>query len=277
MSERLSGKVALITGAARGQGRSHAVLAAEEGADIIALDICGQIETVPYPMATVDDLRTTEQLVEKTGSRVIGVQADVRDFDELRSAIDDAVGQLGSLDLVAVNAGIASPAALLDNNAQSWRDTIDTNLTGAFHTIKAAVPHIVAGGRGGSIVLTSSSLALKPAPNLVDYIVTKHGQVGLMKSAALELAALNIRVNSVHPSTVDTPMIQNPAFRKLFVPNVESPTSEDMAAVTRHFHALPIEWVESQDISNAVVFLFSDEARYITGVQLPVDGGNLLL
>lgn len=277
MTERLSGKVALITGAARGQGRSHAIRVAEEGADVIALDICRQIESVPYPMATKEDLEETERLVEKTGQRVVTVRADVRDYEELRDAVEAAVQQLGRLDLVSVNAAISNPAPLLENDPQSWRDTIDTNVTGAFHTVKVAVPHIVASGRGGSIVVTSSTVALKPAPNLIDYIASKQALIGITRSAALELGALNIRVNSVHPGMVDTPMVQNAAFRKLFSPDKEDPTSEDLAAVTRNFHLLPIPWIESVDVSNAVVFLFSDESRYITGVQLPIEGGHLLL
>src|SRR5216683_2575919 len=275
MTGRVEGKVAFITGAARGQGRSHAVRLAQEGADIIAFDLCDQVDSVPYQMATPEDLADTVKQVEALDRRIVAAKADVRDYGALKKALDDGVAQLGRLDIVSANAGISSvgPADLLPE--QTWRDMIDTNLTGVWHTAKAAIPHLIAGGRGGSIVLTSSAAGLMAIPNMAHYVSAKHGVVGLMRTLALELAPHYIRVNSVHPTGVDTPMVQNDASMRLFLPNVDNPTAEQYAEVMGSLNALPIPWVEPRDISNAVLFLASDEARYITGVTLPVDAGSV--
>jgi (+)-trans-carveol dehydrogenase len=275
MAGRVEGKVAFITGAARGQGRSHAIRLAEEGADIIAVDLAGQVDTVPYPMATPADLDETVKEVEALDRRIVATQADVRDYAGLKKALDDGVAELGRLDIVSANAGIASygPAAELDE--ATWQDMIDTNLTGVWHAAKAAIPHLIAGGRGGSMILTSSTAGLMALPNLAHYVAAKHGVVGLMRTLALELAPHFIRVNSVHPTGVNTPMVQNEASMRLFLPDVENPTAEQYAEVMGSLNALPIPWVEPRDISNAVLFLASDEARYITGVTLPVDAGSL--
>ncbi|RIQ14390.1 mycofactocin-coupled SDR family oxidoreductase [Jiangella rhizosphaerae] len=270
---RVDGKVAFITGAARGQGRSHAVRLAQEGADIIAVDICGQIDTVPFPMATPEDLAETVKEVEALDRRIVAVQADVRDYDAVRGALDDGVAELGRLDIVAANAGISElgiPTADMDE--RSWQNTIDVNLTGVWHTCKAAVPHLRAAG-GGSIVITSSGAGLKGMANLAAYVSAKHGVVGLMRTLANELAPDFIRVNSVHPGVVNTPMVQNDAIYRLFRPDLDEPTRDDALDVFTSLHALDIPWLEAVDISNAVLFLASDEARYITGVTLPVDGG----
>lgn len=273
---RVEGKVAFITGAARGQGRSHAVRLAEEGADIIAVDLCAQVDTVPYAMATPDDLAETVTQVEALDRRIVATQADVRDPAALKAALDDGVAQLGRLDIVAANAGIFSMGAGDDLGEDAWRDMIDINLTGVWRTCKAAVPHLVAGGNGGAIVLTSSVAGLRGSQNIAHYVSAKHGVVGLMRSLALELAPHSIRVNSVHPTMVNTDMILNDAAYKLFRPELDAPTVEDASQVFTTMNALPTPWVEPRDISNALLFLASDEARFITGVTLPVDAGSIL-
>ncbi|HEY0247949.1 MAG TPA: mycofactocin-coupled SDR family oxidoreductase [Gryllotalpicola sp.] len=272
MAGRVEGKVAFITGAARGQGRSHALRLAQEGADIIAVDLVGQIDTVPYAMSTPDDLAETVRQVEALDRRIVATQADVRDFDALKGAVDDGVAQLGKLDVVSANAGIFSFGTLEELSDAVWKDMIDVNLTGVWHAIKASIPHLRANG-GGSVILTSSDAGLFAFPNIGHYVSAKHGVVGLMKTAALELAGDNIRVNSIHPTNVDTDMIQNETAYRLFLPDVEHPTRAQFAEAAKPMNALPIPWVEAVDISNAVLWLASDEARYVTGVELPVDAG----
>jgi (+)-trans-carveol dehydrogenase len=273
MTGRVEGKVAFITGAARGQGRSHAITLAREGADIIAVDIDGQIDSVPYPMATPEDMQRTVKEVEALDRRIVATKADVRDYDALKQALDDGVDQLGRLDIVSANSGIVSYGPLADLPEQTWQDVIDTDLTGVWHATKAATPHLRAGGRGGSMILTSSDAGLKPFQNAGHYTAAKHGVIGLMKTLAVELAADGIRVNAIAPTQVDTPMLMNPASFRLFAPDAENPTADDLAPPSQALNALPIPWVEPLDISNAVLFLASDEARYITGVVLPVDAG----
>jgi len=271
---RVEGKVAFITGAARGQGRSHAVRLAQEGADIIAIDICDRIPENPYDPATEEDLAETVRQVEALDRRIVATKADVRDYDQLKKALDDGVAQLGRLDIVSANAGISgSPNAAEEIPDDQWRNMIDINLSGVWRTAKAAIPHLRAGGRGGSIILTSSDAGLFAYPNISHYVSAKHGVVGLMRTLALELAPEMIRVNSIHPTQVDTPMIQNERIYRLFAPDKEHPTKEDFIPVSQAMNALPIPWVDPVDISNAVLFLASDEARYITGVALPVDAG----
>jgi (+)-trans-carveol dehydrogenase len=276
MSDRLKNKVAFVTGAARGQGRSHAIRLAEEGADIIAIDICAQVDSVPYGMATPDDLAETVKAVEALDRRIVASEADVRDFGAVKAAVDKGVAELGRLDIVSANAGIGSYGASVDIEEQQWRDVIDTNLTGVWHTVKATVPHIRAGGRGGAIILTSSTAGLMAYPHLSHYVAAKHGVVGLMKTLALELGPEMIRVNTVNPTSVNTPMIQNDPTYTLFLGGKENATREEASEAFEALNVLPIPWVEPVDISNAVVFLASDEARYITGVALPVDAGTLI-
>jgi SDR family mycofactocin-dependent oxidoreductase len=278
MAGRVEGKVAFVTGAARGQGRSHAVRLAEEGADIIAVDLAGQIGTVPYAMATPDDLAETVKEVEALDRRIVATQADVRDYGAVQNAVADGVAQLGRLDIVAANAGIFSFGKADELEEQTWQDMIDVNLTGVWHAVKAAIPHLKAGGQGGAIVLTSSTAGLMPFENMAHYTAAKHGVVGLMRVLAVELAPDFIRVNSVHPTTVNTDMIQNDATYELFAPDLpkEQRTREVIGERFQTLNALPIRWVEPRDISNAVLFLASDEARYITGVTLPVDAGSLI-
>jgi (+)-trans-carveol dehydrogenase len=273
MTGKLEGKVAFITGAARGQGRSHAVRLAQEGADIIAVDLCAQVASVPYPMATAQDLDQTVKEVEALDRRIVASQADVRDYDALKQALDEGVAQFGRLDIVSANAGIVSYGRAEELAEQTWQDVIDTDLTGEWHAAKAAIPQLRAGGRGGSIILTSSDAGLKASQNLAHYVAAKHGVIGLMRTLALELAPDFIRVNAIAPTTVDTPMSHNEATYRLFCPDLENPTADDMAGPATALNVLPIPWVEPIDISNALVFLASDEARYITGVALPVDAG----
>jgi (+)-trans-carveol dehydrogenase len=269
---RVEGKVAFVTGAARGQGRSHALRLAQEGADIVAIDLCAQVGTVAYPMATPEDLDETVRLVEALDRRIVAAQADVRRYDELSAVVDEGVAQLGRLDIVCANAGIYSQGMLADMPIEKWQDMVDINLTGVWHTCRAAIPHLVAAG-GGAMILTSSAMGLRAAQNVGHYTAAKHGVVGLMRTLALELAPQMIRVNSVHPTGVDTIMIQNDSLYRLMAPDVEQPTRDDVAPVLEAMNALPIPWVDPVDISNAVLFLASDEARYITGVTLPVDAG----
>jgi (+)-trans-carveol dehydrogenase len=274
MPGRVAGKVAFITGAARGQGRSHAIRLAQEGADIIAIDVCEDIETVPYGGATEADLAETVKEVEALDRRIVAQKADVRDYAGLKKALDDGVAQLGRLDIVSANAGIFSFGPAAELTEEQWGQMIDINLSGVWRTCKAAIPHLIEGGRGGSIIITSSTAGIKGGPNHAHYVSAKHGVVGLMRTLALELAPHSIRVNSLHPTTVDTDMIQNDALYRLFLPAAEHPTREEFAAVSQGMQALPIPWVDPVDISNALLFLASDEARYITGVTLPVDAGT---
>jgi (+)-trans-carveol dehydrogenase len=277
MTGRVEGKVAFITGAARGQGRSHAIRLAQEGADIIAVDICEDIDGVPYPGPTEADLAQTVKEVEALDRRIIATKADVRDFAALKAAVDDGVAQLGRLDIVSANAGIsAAPFESQDLSEELWRNMLDINLTGVWHTTKATIPHLIAGGRGGAIVLTSSAAGLQAYPGIAQYVSAKHGVVGLMRTLALELAPHLIRVDSLHPTQVNTDMIMNDSTYKLFRPDLEAPTREDFEPASQAMNALPIPWVEPIDISNALLFLASDEARYITGVALPVDAGAVI-
>jgi (+)-trans-carveol dehydrogenase len=265
--------VAFITGAGRGQGRSHAVRLAEEGADIVAVDIAAPISSVAYPLATPEELGETVDMIKALDRRVIASRTDVRDLAALTDFLEGAVAEFGRLDIVCANAGIYSQGLLGELDEQTWRDVIDVNLTGVWNTCRAAIPHLVAGGRGGSIILTSSSVSLRAVANVGHYAAAKHGVIGLMRTLALELAPHSIRVNSVHPTGVDTPMIQNESLYRLMVPGVAHPTRHDVAPILESLNALPVPWVEPRDVSNAVLFLASDEARYITGVTFPVDAG----
>jgi (+)-trans-carveol dehydrogenase len=277
MTGRVEGKVAFVSGAARGQGRAHAVRLAQEGADIIAVDICKQIDSVQIPLSTPEDLAETADLVKGHNRRIYTAEVDVRDYDALKAAVDAGVEQMGRLDIIIANAGIGNGGATLDKTSEGdWTDMIDVNLGGVWKTVKAGVPHILAGGRGGSIILTSSVGGLKAYPHTGHYVAAKHGVVGLMRTFAVELGAQNIRVNSVHPTNVNTPLFMNEGTMKLFRPDLENPGPDDMKVVGQLMHTLPIGWVEPEDIANAVLFLASDEARYITGVTLPVDGGSCL-
>ncbi len=273
---RVEGKVALITGAARGQGRAHAVRLSEEGADIVAVDLCRPVSSVKYPLATEDDLAETAKLVEKSGRRVMARQADVRDQAALDGVVSEALREFGHLDIVVANAGIASFGRVWELSETEWQEMIDINLTGVWHTAKATVPAMIEAGNGGSIIFTSSIGGLKGLQNVGHYAATKHGMVGLMRTLANEVAEHNIRVNTVHPTNVATGMIFNEQTYNFFRPDLDGPTREDAAEAALGLNALSVPWVQPIDISNAVLWLASDEARYVTGITLPVDAGAVV-
>lgn len=268
----LDGKVAFITGVARGQGRSHAVTLAEQGAAIIGVDICADIASNPYPMAGRDELDETVALVEAAGGKMLGSVADVRDFHAVKSALDAGVEQFGRLDIVLANAGVAPTAfreVTIEEDLEMWTDAVGVNLVGSFHTAKAAIPHLIAGGRGGSIVFTSSTAGLRGFGGMqgggLGYAASKHGIVGLMRTLSNALAPHSIRVNTVHPTAVNTMMAVNPAMTTFLEnypdggPHLQNP--------------MPVSLLEPEDISATISYLVSDAAKYVTGVTLPVDAG----
>jgi SDR family mycofactocin-dependent oxidoreductase len=270
---KLDGKTAFITGAARGQGRSHAVRLAEEGADIIAVDLCDSVGSVAYAGATIEDLAETVKLVEDRDRRIVATVADVRDESALQSAFDAGRSALGDVDIVLANAGIMPIIGDQARAPQAWHDAIDIMLTGVLNTVEVAVPSMIEAGRGGSVVVTSSTAGLKglfttrrsAVRGALGYVAAKHGVVGLMRSYALSLAEYRIRVNTVHPTGVNTPMVVNPEFGQYAMDLAE--LGESMR------NPFPVELIDPVDISNAIVFLCSEEGRYITGVTLPVDAG----
>jgi SDR family mycofactocin-dependent oxidoreductase len=263
----LAGSVAFITGAARGQGRSHAVTLAAAGADIIAVDICAGIGSVPYPLGSTDDLEQTAREVTALGRRVVARQADVRDLDGLSDAFTAGVAELGAATVVVANAGIAPMAA--EPDPAQWHDVIDVNLTGVYHTVEVALPAMIEHGAGGSVIMINSTAGLNgiggPGPGSLGYTAAKHGGVGLMKAYANLLAPHGIRVNSVHPTGVDTPMVMNPVMQAFF----RSEHGQSNATT----NAMPVGLITAQDVSEAVLWLASDASRYVTGVALPVDAG----
>jgi SDR family mycofactocin-dependent oxidoreductase len=273
VSGRLTGKVALITGAARGIGRAQAVRFAQEGADIVALDLCGPIDTVAIPHSTPGDLDHTAALVTDAGARVHTEIVDVRDLAGVQAATDHGAEQFGGLDVVCATAGITSRGTALELDENAWRTMLDINLTGVWHTCRAAAPHLIARG-GGAMVLANSIAGLRGLVGVAHYTAAKHGVVGLMRSLANELAPHDVRVNCVHPTNVDTPMIQNDAVRGAFRPDLDRPTTRaEFADAARGMNMLGVPWVDAVDVANAALFLASDEARYITAVTLPVDAG----
>lgn len=270
----LDGKVAFITGAARGQGRSHAVRLAQEGADIIAVDLCDGVDSVSafYPPATPEDLAETVRQVEALDRRIVAAQADVRDIEQLTGAVNDAVAQLGRLDIVVANAGIFTFGQETHKLAeQSWADIIDINLTGVWHTYKAAAEHLIAAGAGGSVIIISSLAGFKGLANTAAYTTAKHGIVGLMKVLANELGPYGIRVNTIHPNSIDTPMVKNERTYKLFRPDLDTPTAEDAEPAFGGMNPMGKAWIEPVHVSNAVAWLASDQAYYVSGGQIPVD------
>jgi SDR family mycofactocin-dependent oxidoreductase len=265
---RVEGKVAFVTGAGRGQGRSHAIRLAEEGADIIAVDICRNYDTVGYGMSTEADLAQTAKDVEALDRRIVATRADVRDAAALKAAVDEGVAQLVRLDIVCANAGICTVQAWDEVTPAVWQDTLDTNLTGVWNTMVACTPHLIATG-GGSIIATSSTAGIKGLPYFAPYVAAKHGVVGIARTMANELARHQIRVNTVHPTGVDTPMATglgglNPLIER------------DPNLGPIYMNTLAVETVDVRDISNAVLFLASDEARYVTGLEFTVDAGNTI-
>jgi SDR family mycofactocin-dependent oxidoreductase len=270
---KVEGKVALISGGARGQGRSHAIRLAEEGADIIVFDACESCSTVPYGLATESDLNETVKAVEALDRRVIAKKLDVRDTKGLRALVDEGMAAFGRLDIVAANAGIMPLYPFLDHTDEIWDDVIGTNLTGVFKTIRAALPAIIEGGRGGSIVVTSSTAGVKGLGNSAGYSAAKHAVIGLTRVIANEFALQWIRANAVLPTTVSTDMVRNQSTYSLMAGGDPNATEEQAIPVFSSLNALPLPWIEPLDVSNAVVWLSSDEARYITGVALSVDAG----
>jgi SDR family mycofactocin-dependent oxidoreductase len=273
MTGRLAGKVALITGAARGIGRAQAVRFAQEGADIIALDVCGPIDTVLVPPATPDDLVETERLVVDAGGRAFTEIVDVRDAEWLRTATDRGVDHFGGLDIVCATAGITSRGIAVELPDEVWQTMLDVNLTGVWRTCKVTAPHLIARG-SGAMILVSSIAGLRGLVGVAHYTSAKHGVVGLMRSLANDLAPHHVRVNSVHPTNVDTPMIQNDIVSSAFRPDLDRPpTREEFAESARSMNMLDVPWVEPIDVANASLFLASDEARYVTATSLTVDAG----
>ena len=262
---RVAGKVALITGAARGQGRSHALRLAAEGADILAIDICAPIDDIDYATATADDLAITARLVEEIGARVETRVVDVRDAKALTAAVADGVAALGGLDIAVANAGVGSIQRWDEVTPELWETVIGINLTGVWNTCTAALPHLLAAG-GGSMILISSTAGLKGQPFLTPYVASKHGMVGIMRSLANELASKHIRVNSLHPTGVDTPMLNGMVG---LTERIEA--SPDVGSL--FLNSLPVDLISSADVSNAVLFLASDEAKYVTGLTMTVDAG----
>jgi SDR family mycofactocin-dependent oxidoreductase len=272
---RVAGKVAFISGIARGQGRAHALRLAEEGADIIGFDLCGQAETAPYPMATREDLDETVRAVEALGRRIVAKVADARDADAVSGVLAEGLKALGRVDVVVANAGIASVGLLWEISEQTWQEMIDINLTGVWNTVKATVPALISTGEGGSIIVTSSAAGLVPIPRLGHYTAAKHGVTGIAKSFAVELAPHGIRANSLHPGNVNTPMINNPSGWVAFSGNANA-TGEEFRDALASMNAMPTPWAQAGDISDAVVFLASDESRWVTGTQQVVDAGNII-
>jgi SDR family mycofactocin-dependent oxidoreductase len=273
---RLADKVAFITGAARGQGRSHAVRLAEEGADIIAIDICQTIPTAPGPGPTPEDLADTVKAVESLGRRVVAAQIDVRDLAAMTGFVAESVGELGRLDIVLANAGIAGTGPTLEMDEQVWQTMMDINLTGVWKTLKASVPHVIAGGRGGSVVITSSLAALTANEHTAHYSAAKSGLIGLMRVLARELAPHRIRVNTVHPTTVGTEMILNESTYRHFRPDLDHPTRADFEETARTLNRMPVPYIEPADVTNTILYLVSDEGRYVTGSQQLLDAGGSL-
>jgi len=261
--------VVFITGAARGQGRAHAVRLAQEGADIIAVDICDNIDSVPFSMGTADQLAETTKMVENLDRRIVTRRADVRHSAQLKAAIEEGVSEFGHIDVVCANAGIASMGLTWELTDEQWQNVIDVNLTGVWRTLKAVIPTMIEQGTGGSIIITSSMAGEMGLAGIGHYTAAKHGVMGLMRTLVNEVSQYGIRVNCVNPTTVNTDMIQNDAFYQY----VGATTPEEMGTFFQSLHALPVPWVEAIDISNAVLFLASDESRYVTGLPLWVDAG----
>jgi SDR family mycofactocin-dependent oxidoreductase len=272
----LDGKVAFITGAARGQGRSHAVRLAADGADIIALDVADEdaVGTIPYKLSTGADLDETARLVEAKGRRCVRGVADVRDLEQVQRVVDEGLSQLGKVDIVCSNAGIGGWGVSWEMSARQWQDMIDINLTGVWNAARAALPSMVERGEGGCIVLTSSTAGLIGYANTAHYTAAKHGVIGLMKVMSAELGPHQIRVNAICPTTVNTPLVINDATFELFAPDTPNPGPDDVSDAFTGLNSLPIPWIEPADVSEAVAWLCSDAARYVHGIALPVDGGN---
>lgn len=272
---RMDNKVALITGAARGQGRSHCLTLAREGAKIIGIDMCHSLDEVAYPLGTEEDLAETERLIKELGGEAVLLRGDTRNPADLKAAVDAGLAQFGQIDTVVASAGVWTWGEAHVLPLEDWEFTLNINLTGAFNTVQAALPAMLERDQGGSIMFTASQLATRGCPQAVAYSASKAGLVGMMRALASELAPRNIRVNTIHPSTVNTEMVLNQATYDLFAPHKNGKAGvEDLHEAMRAFHMLPLPLIEAQDISNAVLFLASDESRAMTSVVLPVDAGS---
>jgi (+)-trans-carveol dehydrogenase len=273
---RVEGKVAFITGAARGQGRSHAVHLAREGASIIAVDICADVPTAAMHQATPQDLAQTADEVERVGGKVLTLQVDVRDQGQVVDAVEQGLNHFGRLDIVCANAGIVGFGASPEIRPEAWSEMLDVNVSGVWNTCNAAIAPMVEARNGGSIVITSSVGGLKAGAHVAHYVASKHAVLGLMKVLAIELAQTGIRVNAVCPTNVNTDMLMNENTKRLFVPTSDHPTIEEFEAAAKLMHEIPIGWIEPEDVSYAVLYLAADESRFVTGIALPVDAGALL-
>ena len=276
MTDRVANKVALVTGAARGQGRSHAVRLAKEGADIVALDICASFDTISYPMSSKQDLAQTAKEIEALDRRVLTIEADVRSYGAMRAAVGQTLAEFGKLNIVVANAGICAMAT--EQPIQAWADVSSVNFGGVLNTVNAAVPHLEP---GSSIVVTGSLAALLPGgpgntPGGSAYMWAKRALVPLVQSLAMVLGPRNVRINGVHPTNCNTQMLQHDDMYRSFRPDLDNPTREDALAAFQSLQVLPVPWVEPYDVSNAVLFLASDESRYVTGTFINCDGGGHL-
>lgn len=269
---KLEGRVALITGGARGQGRSHALTFAREGADIVVCDIAEQIDTVPYTMANQDQLSETVKLVEEYDQRCLAVKADVRDTAAVGSVVEETMSEFGRIDILVVNHGILSLSPVAEMTDEQWNDVIDTDLTGVFKPMRAVIPHMREQG-WGRIIATASMAGRTGLPTVAHYCAAKWGVIGLCKSVAREVADRGVTVNAVCPTNVDTDMIHNQAFYQLFAPGVDNPTREQAEPGFQSLNAVPVPWIEAKDVSAAMLFLASEDARYITGEALHVSAG----
>jgi SDR family mycofactocin-dependent oxidoreductase len=288
MAGRLEGKVTFITGAGRGQGRAHAVKQASEGAKVIAIDICEDIESNPYPMSSWDDLQETKALVELTGSECLTIKADVRHREQLAEAMDQGVQQFGRLTTACANAGIL-PMAMGDPNPTDFQDAVDVDLIGVMNTVRAAIPHVLAAGREGSIIITGSTAGMMPntlspsqdpkgmmGPGSAGYGWSKRVLISYTEEMALHLSPYGVRVNCIHPTNVNTHLLHNEGLYSMFRPDLEVVTREDFIPSSTHFQALPIPWLEPEDVADLVCFLASDESKNITGDNIRLDAGSFI-
>jgi len=272
---RVAGKVALVTGAARGQGRSHAVRLAAEGADVVAMDVCADVEAVPYPLGTREDLEETARLVKAAGGDIVTWACDARDTAAVGEMVASALDRFGRLDIAVINHGVLNYGYSADMDDQTWDTMIGINLTSVFRVARASARAMIDLGNGGSIVITSSNYGLKGAGMIAGYVAAKHGVVGLARAMAIDLVDHGIRVNTVNPTTVRTPMVDNPAIRGFLRPDLADPTSEDVEGPLAALHYYAEAWMDPSEVSSAVLYLASDESRCVTGISLPVDMGSL--
>lgn len=275
--DRFAGRVAFISGVARGQGRQFAVDLAREGADIIGFDICEDIPGASTAMATEADLEETRTLVEATGRRMVAERADARDYAAVEAVLAKGMAEFGRVDVVVANAGICCGAGpFWEISLQQWKDTVDTDLTGVWHTVRAATPALIEGGRGGAIIMITSAGATKGFQNITHYVAAKTALVGMLKPMAAELGPHFIRVNALSPTNVNTAIYMTETNKRLFLPDNPAPTDEEYEMASRPQHVIPIGWMEPRDTSAALRFLASDDARYVTGLEMRVDAGVVL-